>query len=86
MIDNRTKIIVLCTGNACRSQMAEGFISHFLLKNNLSLAAASVRSAGLTVHGVNPLAIKVMAETGIDISGYTSDSIEQYLYETFDFV
>lgn len=74
------RILVLCTGNSCRSQMAEGFFRHFLNKTDI------VRSAGLTPKGVHPLAIEVMREIGIDISEQTSDSIEKYLTEQFDYV
>lgn len=64
------KIYFLCTGNSCRSQMAEGFAKDILGSN------WEVRSAGVEVHGVNPLAIKVMDEVGIDISHNTSKLIE----------
>lgn len=66
------KILVLCTGNSCRSQMAEGYLKHFLK------GRAEVYSAGIEAHGMNPEAVKVMAEDGIDISGHTSDSISSY--------
>ena len=61
-----TQIYFLCTGNACRSQMAEGFAKK-ILGNDWRVA-----SAGVEVHGLNPLAVKVMAEKGIDISQQTS--------------
>ncbi|WP_281273970.1 arsenate reductase (thioredoxin) [Companilactobacillus musae] len=60
----------LCTGNSCRSQMAEGFAKDILGSD------WEVRSAGVEVHGVNPLAIKVMNEVGIDISHNTSKLID----------
>jgi len=66
--------------------MAEGFIRHHLRKMELHKAAKDVRSAGLETHGVNPNAIKVMAEIGIDISHYTSDHLEVYLNTGFDYV
>ncbi len=74
------RILVLCTGNSCRSQMAEGFFRHFLDSTD------EVRSAGLTPKGVHPLAVQVMQEIGIDISKQTSNSLEKYLAEKFDYV
>lgn len=59
-------VLFLCTGNSCRSQMAEGFARHLLA------GVIEPHSAGLTPHGLNPLAVRVMAEVGIDISGHTS--------------
>ena len=74
------KVLILCTGNSCRSQMAHGFLQSF----NPLLA---VYSAGTQASGqVNPQAIQVMKEVGIDISTHTSDSIEQYLNESWDYV
>lgn len=64
------RILVLCTGNSCRSQMAEGYLRHF------GNERIQVRSAGLEAHGLNPRAVKVMAEDGIDISGHSSDRID----------
>ncbi|HAE66141.1 MAG TPA: protein tyrosine phosphatase, partial [Sphingobacterium sp.] len=63
------KILVLCTGNSCRSQIAEGFLRHF------AGSRAEVYSAGIETHGVNPKAIQVMAEAGIDISAHTSNNV-----------
>jgi arsenate reductase (thioredoxin) len=62
-------VLVLCTGNSCRSQLAEGYLKHFAQNK------AKIYSAGIEVHGVNPRAIKVMAEDGIDISGQTSNNM-----------
>ena len=73
-------ILVLCTGNSCRSQMAEGYIKNF------AGTRANVFSAGLETHGVNPKAIAVMKEDGIDISSHTSNSISEYLNKPFDIV
>ncbi|MDQ0639033.1 arsenate reductase [Pedobacter sp. W3I1] len=73
-------VLVLCTGNSCRSQLAEGYLKHFAQNK------AKIYSAGIEVHGVNPRAIKVMAEDGIDISGQTSNNIEEYFYVPFDYV
>lgn len=74
------KILVLCTGNSCRSQIAEGYLRHF------AQGKAEVYSAGVETHGVNPRAIAVMAEDGIDISGHTSNHIDEFRSITFDYV
>lgn len=74
------KILVLCTGNSCRSQIAEGYLRKF------SSDKAAVYSAGVETHGVNPKAILIMAEDGIDISSHTSNNIEEYTNIDFDFV
>jgi arsenate reductase len=73
-------ILVLCTGNSCRSQLAEGYLRHFAGDN------AVVYSAGIETHGVNPKAIQVMAEDGIDISHHTSNNVDEYLAIPFDYV
>ncbi len=75
-----TKILILCTGNSCRSQMAEGWLKHF------AGTKAEVFSAGLETHGVNPKAIKVMDEAQVDISNHTSDNLEKYLDFEFDYI
>lgn len=74
------KILVLCTGNSCRSQIAEGYLRHFANGN------AEVYSAGIETHGVNPKAIAIMQEDGIDISNHTSTNIDEYFDIDFDFV
>ncbi len=74
------KILVLCTGNSCRSQIAEGYLRHFANGN------AEVYSAGVKTHGVNPKAIAIMQEDGIDISNHTSTNIDEYFDIDFDFV
>lgn len=72
------KILILCTGNSCRSQMAQGWLQSF--DKNLI-----VRSAGTDPAGeVNPLAIKTMKNSGIDISSHTPESVERYLDEPWD--
>lgn len=73
-------ILVLCTGNSCRSQIAEGYLRHF------SNGKAEVFSAGIKTHGVNPKAIEIMKEVGIDISNHTSNNIDEYYDKDFDFV
>lgn len=74
------KILVLCTGNSCRSQMAHGFLTY--MNPQLSVASAGTEPSGK----VNPHAIQVMAEIGIDISHHTSDSVDLYLKEEWDYV
>lgn len=74
------KILVLCTGNSCRSQIAEGYLKHFAGEK------AVVYSAGVETHGVNPRAIAIMDEDGIDISNHTSNNVNEYEDVDFDFV
>lgn len=74
------RILVICTGNRARSQMAHGWLRH------LGGAQAAVASAGTEPKGVHPVAIRVMAEKGIDISGHTSDHVDRYAREPFDLV
>jgi arsenate reductase len=74
------KILVLCTGNSCRSQLAEGYLKHFAGDK------AIVYSAGVETHGVNPRAIATMKEDGIDISMHTSNNISEYVGVDFDYV
>ncbi|WP_419802571.1 arsenate reductase ArsC [Mucilaginibacter sp.] len=73
-------ILVLCTGNSCRSQLAEGYLRHFAGDK------AVIYSAGIETHGVNPKAIQVMAEDDIDISKHTSNNVDEYLNISFDAV
>ena len=73
-------ILVLCTGNSCRSQIAEGYLKHFLGDK------AQVYSAGIETHGVNPRAVITMKEDGIDISNHTSNHVDEYQNIDFDFV
>ncbi|MCG9478958.1 MAG: arsenate reductase ArsC [Actinomycetia bacterium] len=73
------KILVLCTGNSCRSQMAEGFFKKYLPR-------WQVESAGISPTRVNPVAIEVMAEQGIDISGQRSKGVEEFLGQAFDYI
>jgi arsenate reductase len=74
------KILVLCTGNSCRSQIAEGYL-RFFAKDN-----AQIYSAGIETHGVNPRAIATMKEDGINISNHTSNNVDEYGNIDFDFV
>ncbi|WP_442588431.1 arsenate reductase ArsC [Pedobacter sp. AW31-3R] len=73
-------ILVLCTGNSCRSQLAEGYLKSFAGDK------AKIYSAGIETHGVNPKAIQVMAEDHIDISSHTSNHVDEYLSVPFDYV
>lgn len=73
-------ILVLCTGNSCRSQMAEGWLRHFAGER------AKVWSAGIETHGVNPKAVSFMKEAGIDISSHTSNNVSEYMNINFDFI
>jgi arsenate reductase len=77
---NDKRILVLCTGNSCRSQIAEGYLQHFAGNK------AQVYSAGVETHGVNPKAVATMQEDGIDISHQTSNHMDEYRHLDFDFV
>jgi len=76
----RATVLFICTHNSARSQMAEGFLRH------LSGGAVEVRSAGTEPGALNPLAVQVMAEEGIDISGHHAKSLDAFLLERFDYV
>lgn len=73
-------ILVLCTGNSCRSQMAEGYLRHF------GGDSVNIYSAGIETHGLNKMAVKIMREDAIDISGHTSNHIDEYQKIDFDFI
>jgi arsenate reductase len=73
-------ILVLCTGNSCRSQIAHGYLAE------MTKGKANVYSAGVETHGVNPRAIAIMKEDGIDISSHTSNNITEYFGVDFDYV
>ena len=73
------KILVICTGNSARSQMAEGFLKHYKKE-------WEVYSAGTKPKSLNPLAVEVMSEKGIDLSGYKSKSIDLFLNKKFDYI
>ena len=74
------KILILCTGNTCRSQMAEGYLQS--LDNSLQVYSGGVSPGG----GVNPFAVEVMKEKGIDISGRKSSDVMEYIQDSFDYV
>lgn len=76
----KKNILVLCTGNSCRSQLAEGYLRYF------HGDIATIYSAGVETHGVNPQAIATMAKDGIDISGHTSNHVDEYLHIPFDLI
>lgn len=77
---SKIKILFLCTGNSCRSQMAEGWARH--LKDE----CIEVYSAGIETHGLNPYAVQVMAESGVDISKQRSKHIKELSVTEFDYV
>lgn len=74
------KVLILCTGNSCRSQMAHGFLQSF--DENISVYSAGTEASGKLNEG----AVKAMAEIGMDISNHTSDSVDKYLGEEWDYV
>lgn len=73
-------ILVLCTGNSCRSQIAEAYLRHF------AGDLAKIFSAGVETHGVNPKAIATLAEDGLDITHHTSNHVDEYLHIPFDYI
>ena len=77
---NMKNVLVLCTGNSCRSQMAHGYL------NQLVRDKAIIYSAGIATHGLNPGAIDIMKEDGIDISKHTSNHVDEYADVDFDFI
>jgi arsenate reductase len=78
--DEKIRILFLCTGNSCRSQMAEGWARH--LKGD----GIEAYSAGVSPKGIDPRAVRAMAEAGIDISGQRSKSVDDFRGITFDYV
>lgn len=74
------KVLFLCTGNSCRSQMADGIVNHDFA------GRIEACSAGTEPHGLNPRAVEVMKEIGIDISSNSSDHISRYEGQNFDYV
>lgn len=76
----RTKVLFLCTGNSCRSQMAEGWARH--LKGD----SVEAYSAGIETHGLNPRAVTVMAEAGVDISHHRSKHVNEFKDVEFDWI
>lgn len=80
MLHAKLTVLFLCTGNSCRSQMAEGWARH------LRGDRIETYSAGIEKHGLNPHAVKVMAESGVDISSHVSKSLEDLANVKFDYV
>jgi len=78
-MDNKN-ILVLCTGNSCRSQMAHGYLENFVQ------GKANIYSAGIETHGLNPGAVSIMKEDGIDISQHTSNHVDEYSDIDFDYI
>ena len=76
----RKRVLILCTGNSCRSQMAEGVLRHF------GSNRFEVFSAGTKPSSVNPIAVQVMQEIGIDISGHCSKHVDEFNGQAFDYV
>ena len=74
------RVLILCTGNSCRSQMAHGFLQSF--NRDLEVHSAGIKPA----ERVNPKAIEVMKEVGIDLSGHSPKSVELYLNDAWDYV
>lgn len=74
------RVLVLCTGNSCRSQIAEGFFRHYGGEN------VEVCSAGTEPKEVNPIAVRVMSEIGVDISMHRSNHVREYVGRSFDYV
>lgn len=73
-------VLVLCTGNSCRSQMAHGYLKHFAKER------ATIYSAGIETHGLNQKAVAIMKEDGVDISHHTSNHVDEYKEVDFDFI
>jgi arsenate reductase len=76
----KKKVLFLCTGNSCRSQMAEGWAKH------LKRESMDAYSAGVQPHGMNKLAVAVMKEAGVDISGHHSKHLDELKDLTFDYI
>lgn len=79
-MSDKKNVLVLCTGNSCRSQLLHGYLAQALGDR------AAVYSAGVEVHGLNPRAVRVMAEDGVDISQHTSNHVDEYAPVPFDYV
>ena len=79
-MNEKLKVLFLCTGNSCRSQMAEGWAR--ALRND----RIEAYSAGIETHGMNPRAVKVMAEAGVDIAGHRSKNVSELIDVPFDYV
>lgn len=80
-MSHKQHILVLCTGNSCRSQLAHAYLEYFGKDKNIQ-----VYSAGIETHGVNPRAIETLLEDGIDIAHFTSNNVTEYRAIPFDYV
>ncbi len=80
LLNEAKKVLVLCTGNSCRSQMAEGYLRHY------AGVRAEIYSAGVEVHGMNARAIAVMKDDNIDISGHHSKHVSELDHISFDYI
>lgn len=76
----KKNVLILCTGNSCRSQMAHGFLKTFAKEK------ATIYSAGIETHGLNSGAVAIMKEAGIDISNHTSNHVDEYAKIDWDFI
>lgn len=81
MVIAMINVLVLCTGNSCRSQIAHGYLERFTNSEKIK-----IYSAGIETHGVNQKAIDTMKEDGIDISNHTSNNVSEYSKISFDYV
>ena len=79
-MNEKPGVLFLCTGNSCRSQMAHGFCRHYHQDRYRAF------SAGIETHGLNPMAVRVMAESGVDISSHESKKVEDLPENSFDYV
>ena len=79
-MSDKKNVLVLCTGNSCRSQLLHGYLEQALGNR------ATVYSAGVEVHGLNPRAVQTMAADGVDISHHTSNHVDEYGHVPFDYV
>ncbi|MCI1189669.1 arsenate reductase ArsC [Hymenobacter sp. DH14] len=79
-MSDKKNVLVLCTGNSCRSQLLHGYLAQELGDR------ANVYSAGVEVHGLNPRAVQAMAADGVDISHHTSNQVDEYAAVPFDYV
>ena len=79
-MSDKKNVLVLCTGNSCRSQLLHGYLEQLLGER------ADVYSAGVEVHGLNPRAVQTMAADGVDISHHTSNLVDEYAQVPFDYV
>ncbi|TGE08619.1 arsenate reductase ArsC [Hymenobacter fodinae] len=79
-MSDKKNVLVLCTGNSCRSQLMHGYLEQFLRDK------AIIYSAGVETHGVNPRAVQVMREDGVDISHHTSNHMDEYTQVPFDYI